>query len=75
MACSALRQSYRAEVVVDPSQVKLVYLKGTRALIADRLAHRRDHFMNAQLLQSQFDSLEEPRDAITIDVRLSPPRS
>jgi gluconokinase len=72
IACSALKRSYRERVVVDPSKVKIVYLKGSRQLIADRIAHRKNHFMNKDLLDSQFDTLEEPRDAITVDISAPP---
>ena len=72
IACSALKQSYRERIVVDPAKVKLVYLKGSRELIAQRIAHRRNHFMNRSLLESQFDALEEPRDAITVDISATP---
>jgi gluconokinase len=67
VACSALKQSYRDELVVDPNSVKVVYLKGSKQVIAERLRDRADHFMNPALLQSQFDTLEEPRDAIIVD--------
>jgi gluconokinase len=72
VACSALKQSYRDELVVDPNSVKIVYLKGTKQIIAERLRNRTDHFMNPALLQSQFDTLEEPRDAIIVDVSMAP---
>src|SRR6266481_9421835 len=67
VACSALKQSYRDELVVDPKLVKVVYLKGSKEMIAERLSHRSGHFMNPDLLQSQFNTLEEPRDAIIVD--------
>src|SRR5260370_505544 len=76
VACSALKQSYREEIVagIDPGLVKIVYLKGSRRLIEGRLAGRIGHFMNPGLLQSQFDILEEPddRDAIVVDVAAAP---
>ena len=72
IACSALRQSYRDVLAVDPARVKFVYLKGSKALIEQRLAQRTSHFMNKDLLQSQFDTLEEPADAITVDVSGDP---
>jgi gluconokinase len=68
LACSALKQSYRDEIMVDAERVKIVYLKGIPQLIAARIAHRKDHFMNKALLGSQFDTLEEPRDAIVVDI-------
>jgi gluconokinase len=72
VACSALKQSYRDEIVVDPNAVKIVYLKGSKELIAARLRNRGAHFMNPDLLQSQFDTLEEPRDAIVVDIAAAP---
>jgi len=75
VACSALKQSYRDELVVDPSSVKVVYLKGSKPVIAERLRKRGRHFMNPSLLQSQFDTLEEPRDAIVVDASMAPEQS
>ena len=72
VACSALKQSYRDVIVVDPASVKIVYLKGSKEMIAERLSHRSEHFMNPDLLQSQFDTLEEPRDAIVVDISMAP---
>ncbi len=72
LACSALKQSYRDEIVVDPNAVKVVYLKGSKEVIAERLRNRGGHFMNPDLLQSQFDTLEEPGDAIVVDVSMAP---
>lgn len=72
IACSALKQSYRDRLLVDPAAVKFVYLKGSMALIAKRIKARTGHFMNKHLLQSQFDDLEEPRDAITVEVSGTP---
>jgi gluconokinase len=72
IACSALKQSYRDELVVDPNLVKVVYLKGSKQLLAERLGNRSAHFMNPDLLQSQLDTLEEPRDAIVVDISTAP---
>jgi gluconokinase len=72
IACSALKQIYRDLLVVDAVKVKLVYLKGSQALIADRLAQRAGHFFDRRLLQSQFDTLEEPADAISVDISETP---
>jgi carbohydrate kinase (thermoresistant glucokinase family) len=57
---SALKRSYRAVIIGDRRDVRLVYLKGDKALIEARLARRHGHFMPPSLLQSQFDALEEP---------------
>ena len=72
VACSALKQSYRDELVVDRELVKVVYLKGSREVIGERVRNRIGHFMNPDLLQSQFETLEEPRDAIVVDVLMAP---
>jgi gluconokinase len=65
LACSALRHAYREKLDIG-AQVRFVYLKGSRELISQRLLSRRGHFANPILLASQFDTLEEPRDAITV---------
>jgi gluconokinase len=71
LACSALRESYREQLLVSPS-VKLVYLHGTLPLIHERMLHRTGHYMDPKLLESQFDTLEEPSDAIVINVAATP---
>jgi len=53
-------------------QVSFVYLKASMALIQDRLKNRVGHFMNPHLVQSQFDTLEEPEQALQVDAGLSP---
>ena len=60
IACSALRRAYRDLLVHGRADVRIVFLKGTKALIADRLARRKDHFMPVGLLDSQFKTLEPP---------------
>jgi len=60
LACSALKRAYRAVLVGDRSDVRLVYLQGSRELIGARQAARQGHFMPAGLLDSQFAALEEP---------------
>ena len=60
VACSALRRAYRDVLIGERSDVRLVYLKGSRALIAERLRARKGHFMPPALLDSQFRTLEEP---------------
>ncbi|HUA34703.1 MAG TPA: gluconokinase [Candidatus Binataceae bacterium] len=72
VACSALKRAYRHEIVVDAVRVKVAYLKASRELIAQRLAARSRHFFDSALLGSQFATLEEPDDAITIDVSHTP---
>jgi len=61
VACSALKRAYRDILVGERRDVRIVYLKGERDLIARRLAARDQHFMPPSLLDSQFTTLEEPQ--------------
>ena len=75
VSCSALKRAYRDILRAEASDLRFVFLKGERALIAERLAGRRGHFMPPSLLDSQFAALEEPspdEDAWVCDVRQSP---
>jgi gluconokinase len=67
LACSALKQRYRARLVRDPNRVRLVYLKIAPEIARERIARRTGHFMPPDLVESQFEALEEPRDAIVVD--------
>lgn len=71
LACSALKQRYRDQLSAD-NALKFVYLKGDFDLIHTRLATRHGHYMKPEMLTSQFADLEEPPDAITIDVSGTP---
>ena len=71
LACSALKQKYREELLVSP-EAKLVYLKGSRELILSRLQARHGHFATEKLLASQLETLEEPGDAVSVDVSGTP---
>jgi gluconokinase len=71
LACSALKRSYREELLISPD-VQLVYLKGGFEMIASRLHSRQGHFATEQLLASQFATLEEPSAALTVDANQSP---
>ncbi len=74
LACSALKRKYRQRLRVD-DEVKLVFLRGSYALISEQLSHRRGHFFDPALLQSQFDDLEEPKpdeSALTIELGRTP---
>ena len=77
VACSALKRAYRDILIGSRADVRLVYLKGDRDLIARRMALRHGHFMPASLVDSQFATLEEPGDderpiVVTTD---APPRT
>lgn len=60
VACSALKRRYRAVIIGNRPDVRLIYLKGDIELIARRIAARHEHFMPSSLLRSQFEALEEP---------------
>ena len=60
LTCSALKRSYRNIIIGDRDDVVLVYLKGSPDLIHRRMAARHEHFMPIALLDSQFETLEEP---------------
>lgn len=72
VACSALRESYRKALGTDRTEVRVVYLEGSKELIRERLRRRRGHFFPETLLESQFQTLEVPADAVRVDVSLSP---
>lgn len=76
VSCSALKQSYRDLLrSVGAADVRFVYLAGSRALLAERMAMRRGHFMPPALLESQLAILEEPSPderAWVCDIRAAP---
>jgi gluconokinase len=74
VACSALRRSYRDRLRLAAPDLAVVYLHGSRELLAERMAGRR-HFMPVALLDSQLATLEPPtadEHAVTVDVALTP---
>jgi gluconokinase len=68
LACSALKEKYRAKLLHDIDGVAIIHLKGNYDLIWSRMSAREEHYMKPAMLQSQFDSLEEPADALVLDV-------
>jgi gluconokinase len=75
MSCSSLRRSYRDILRAEASDLRFVFLKGERSLIAERLAGRHGHFMPPSLLNSQLATLEEPspdEKAWVCDISQSP---
>lgn len=72
LACSALREAYRARLRDGLSRMRTVFLHGSFDLIHDRLLARSHRYMPASLLESQFATLEPPGDAIAVDVARSP---
>lgn len=77
LACSALKQSYRDILAGTGGGARgglgMVYLKGSYALLEARLKARKGHFFKSDLLSTQFEVLEEPEDAVTLDASLEPP--
>jgi gluconokinase len=69
LACSALKEAYRRELraTVTRGKFVLVYLKISGEVAMERLKDRPEHYMPASLVASQFEALEEPKDAIEVD--------
>ena len=72
LACSALKQKYRDRLAQGGVPIHWVYLKGSFDLIRQRMLARKNHYMKAGLLESQFATLEEPTDAIVADIDAEP---
>ncbi|MDE3740648.1 gluconokinase [Maribacter polysaccharolyticus] len=73
IACSALKESYRASLRKDVmEQMTFIYLKGSFSAINRRLQGRKGHYMPISLLKSQFETLEPPKDAIEVSINQSP---
>jgi gluconokinase len=69
-ACSSLREAYRLVLAPDPSHTRFVHLRGDYELLRGRMAGRSGHYMKEGMLRSQFDALEEPPYALTLDAAL-----
>ncbi|MEM6793457.1 MAG: gluconokinase [Acidobacteriota bacterium] len=73
LTCSALKESYRQRLGLPRPRAGLLHLTGPEEVLAERMAQRRGHFMPADLLRSQLDTLEPPEPpALVLDVRSSP---
>ncbi|MFY0606550.1 MAG: gluconokinase [Cyclobacteriaceae bacterium] len=73
IACSALKQAYRDIIKgTIESRIVWIYLHGTFEQIYERMRKRKGHFMSAGMLKSQFEILEEPREAIKVEISDSP---
>ncbi len=73
VACSALKKSYRA-ILIDGlmGQLEFIFLEGSFEEVKTRMEQRKGHFMPLKLLQSQFETLEEPENAIKVSIRDTP---
>jgi gluconokinase len=67
ISCSALKEAYRKILKVN-DEVRFIYLKGSYDLIRKRMEARENHFFKPDMLKSQFDTMEEPDDAVVIDI-------
>lgn len=72
LACSALKRSYRHRLGIDQRTIRSVFLKGTAELLERRIAARTHDYMNASLLQSQLETLEEPETGLIVNIDASP---
>ena len=71
LACSALKERYRQQLMDGVDNVQLVHLKGSYDLIWSRMIARKEHYMKPHMLESQFKTLEEPTNALTMDISMS----
>ena len=75
VSCSALKRSYRDVLRAEAGELQFIYLRGPRAVIVERIAQRRGHFMPPAMLDSQFDALQVPspeEQAWVVDIAQSP---
>jgi gluconokinase len=68
LSCSALKAAYREQLGRSGAAMQWVYLRGSYETILERLEQRTGHYMPPGLLSSQFEALEEPHDALTVDI-------
>ncbi len=71
LACSALKERYRQQLLEGNDGAQIIYLKGSYDLIWSRMSSRADHYMKPGMLQSQFEALEEPSSALAVDISMS----
>jgi gluconokinase len=72
LACSALKETHRAKLRQGTEGLQFVHLKGSYDLIWSRISKRQGHYMKPEMLRSQFEALEEPVDALAVNVRSTP---
>ena len=71
LACSALKEIYRVQLLDGMAGIEIIHLKGNYDLIWSRMSAREGHYMKPEMLQSQLAALEEPTDAFAVDISLS----
>lgn len=72
IVCSAFKQAHRTVLIAGVRAIRLIFLKGSIDLIAQRLVARQGHFFDPALLRNQFDMIKEPRAPIVVDVARKP---
>lgn len=72
MVCSALKKNYRDILRQNNAGIRFIFLNGNKDVVKERLQQRKGHFFKATMLDSQFNTLENPdvdeKDIITIDI-------
>ena len=71
-SCSALKEKYRVQLDIGAADILLVHLTGDSATILARVGQRQGHYLKPELVQSQFDALESPSEALSLDIKQSP---
>jgi len=71
LACSALKQQYRVQLLQGLDGMDLIFLKGTFDLIWSRMSARQGHYMKPEMLRSQFATLEEPQHVFVLDISMT----
>jgi gluconokinase len=70
--CSALKEKYRDALLGKTTDAVLVFLSGDFDTVLARVSGRKGHYMKADMVRSQFEALEAPKDALKLDITLSP---
>lgn len=70
LACSALKEKYRVQLLDGLEGILIVHLAGSYDLIRRRMTGRAEHFMQPEMLASQFETLEPPTGALTVDISM-----
>jgi len=71
LACSALREAYRVTLQSPAARpIQWVFLDGPDAVLEARLTARKGHYMKAQMLESQLNTLERPAYGLRVSIEL-----
>lgn len=72
LACSALKERYRTILKAECPDAVMIFLDGSKEVILERMEKRTDHFFPPGLIDTQLAALEQPKDAIVVDIREAP---